>query len=184
MTAAQDTVAAALTTPVIPVASTELVVRAEAEFPRHHPDLDLNQAHRELVHQVATTEYLAVLGNTVPGTGRSAVLALLADVLDQAGGRVLGLAPGRIAANHLARDLGALAFPVDDWLQRQRQDAPTVLRPRSGDALVVCDPAVMRPEHLVAVLHSAETHGAVVLLLGDPAQPLLSAPAAPKDDAP
>ncbi|GAB2718082.1 MobF family relaxase [Kitasatospora kifunensis] len=173
--AAEDCIAAAADTKVIPVASLDDFHRAEEAYRQANPDKPLDAGQRALALAFATGEYLASGGIGPAGAGKTTAMRLAADAVREAGGRVIGLGPSARSAAVLAEDIKGSGSTLHDWLaMRQRASEggriPAAYELRPGDMVVIDEAGMAGSLRVANVINEAVEAGAVVRLVGDPWQ--------------
>jgi len=101
------------------------------------------------------------------GTGKTTTMRVAATAWQAAGYRVIGAAVKGEAARQLATDAGIDADTVALLLARTAAGQPVL---DSRTVLIVDEASTLRDRDLAAILRDAEAEGAVVRLIGDPAQ--------------
>ncbi|GHF89005.1 hypothetical protein GCM10018790_77980 [Kitasatospora xanthocidica] len=172
---AEDRIVAAARTPVIPAVPAAVYARVEAAYREAHPDRPLDAGQRALARAFATGEHLVHAAIGPAGAGKTTAMALAADAVRAAGGRVIGLGPSARAAAELSAGIGAPAYVLHEWLARRdgAHDGGPVdpgfeLYP--GDLVIVDEAGMAGSRRLAAVIADAQRAGALVRLVGDPAQ--------------
>ena len=136
---------------------------------------------------VAMVEHLVNAGTQVAvavgpaGTGKTTRMEVVADIWQSEGHQVVGLAPSAAAASILSEDLGTTARTIDSltyaWKQAEIDGytgadrlakLPVELAP--GDMLMVDEAGMASTENLSLLVEIAEESGAVIRMVGDPAQ--------------
>lgn len=173
--AAEDRIVAAARTLVIPSASAEVYERVEAAYQRAHPDRPLDAGQRALARAFATGEHLVEAAIGPAGAGKTTAMALAAEAVRAAGGRVIGLGPSARAAAELAAGIDAPAYVLHEWSARREgaheglpMDPGFELFP--GDLVIVDEAGMAGSRRLAAVIADARRAGALVRLVGDPGQ--------------
>ncbi|MFF7995078.1 MobF family relaxase [Kitasatospora xanthocidica] len=170
--AAEDSIAAAADTKVIPAASLDDFRRAEEAYQQANPDRPLDAGQRALALAFATGEYLALGGVGPAGAGKTTAMRLAADAVREAGGRVIGLGPSARAAAVLGEDIKGSGATLHDWLaMRQRANEggriPAAYELRPGDMVVIDEAGMAGNLRVASVISEAVEAGAVVRLIGD-----------------
>ncbi|MER7688722.1 MobF family relaxase [Streptomyces sp. NPDC097610] len=173
--AAEDRIVAAARTDVIPAVSLPTYKRIEEAYQQAHPDRQLDAGQRALAEAFATGEKLAIAGIGPAGAGKTTAMKVAADAVRAAGGRVIGLGPSARAASELSSGIESPAYVLHEWLgarERARQGYP--LRPEfelgPGDLIIIDEAGMAGSKRIAAVVAEAEAAGALVRLIGDPAQ--------------
>jgi conjugative relaxase-like TrwC/TraI family protein len=132
--------------------------------------LDPSQ-YRAVLQLAARGDFLSVL--TAPaGAGKTSTLGAAARAWQDAGYRVVGLAPSARAAAELATATGGPADTLAKWLHTQHSASPTAQATELDDrTVVIVDEASMASTlDLDPLITAAGRAGAKVVLVGDPAQ--------------
>ncbi|MHB8533296.1 MAG: MobF family relaxase [Solirubrobacteraceae bacterium] len=104
------------------------------------------------------------------GAGKTTMLKLAVQVIEQRGARVLGLAPTAVAASRLAEATGVRCETVDRYLA-QRQRGVNSQRPAGrGHTLIVDEAGMLSTPRYEALLRAATADGLRVVLVGDERQ--------------
>ncbi|MFC1435329.1 MobF family relaxase [Streptacidiphilus sp. N1-3] len=155
----------------IPAVSAEVFTHAASAFAG--PQLDHGQ--RRLAESFACSERLVQVGIGPAGSGKTTALQLVRDAVQASGGRVIPLAPSSRAAAVLKADLGLDAHTLHSWIVQRKRLADGLrvrydcqLRP--GDVLVVDEAGMAGTRRLAGIVDDAIAAGAMVRLIGDPAQ--------------
>ena len=133
--------------------------------------LDPSQ-YRAVLHLAAGGDFLSVL--TAPaGAGKTSTLGGAARAWQDAGYRVVGLAPSARAAAELATATGEAADTLAKWLHTHHKTPAGARGPSAldGRTVVIVDEASMASTlDLDPLITAAARAGAKVVLVGDPAQ--------------
>jgi conjugative relaxase-like TrwC/TraI family protein len=133
--------------------------------------LDPSQ-YRAVLQLAAGGDFVSVL--TAPaGAGKTSTLGAAARAWQDAGYRVVGLAPSARAAAELATATGSPADTLAKWLHTHRSAPPAAQGPAALDdrTVVILDEASMASTlDLDPLITAAGRAGAKVVLVGDPAQ--------------
>lgn len=136
----------------------------------------LNPGQRELVAHFASSTVLAA-GIGPAGTGKTTAMRALAAVVQDAGGKLIALAPSAAAAEVLGADLGdpgISAETLDMFLLAAQGAGGEHLRERltveEGTVVLVDEASLAGTLALAQVLAITRQAGGSVRLLGDPAQ--------------
>ncbi|MGW6459960.1 MobF family relaxase [Streptomyces sp. NPDC055078] len=137
------------------------------------PPLDTGQ--RRLAEAFACSERLLVLGFGPAGSGKTTALQLVRDAVAASDGRLIALAPSSRAAKVMEAELGVRAHTVHRWLaQRDRLAEGRKVKDdftlRPGDVIVVDEAFMAGNRRIARITDEAEASGALVRLIGDPAQ--------------
>lgn len=173
--AAEDRIVAAARTSVIPAVSVPTYKRVENAYQEAHKDRPLDAGQRALAQAFATGEKLVVAGIGPAGAGKTTAMKVAADAVRAAGGRVVGLGPSARAASELASGIEASAYVLHEWLgARESARQGHRLRPEfelgPGDVVIIDEAGMAGTKRIAAVVAEAQDAGAVVRLIGDPAQ--------------
>ncbi|GAA4706745.1 DNA primase, catalytic core [Promicromonospora umidemergens] len=148
------------------------VARVEAEV-----GYGLNAGQRELVAHFATSGSRLAAGIGPAGTGKTTAMRAFAAAVDDAGGRLIALAPSAAAAEVLSADLGdsdITAETLDMFLLANAGHGGERLRERltvePGTVVLIDEASLAGTLALSQVLTIAQAAGGSVRLLGDPAQ--------------
>jgi len=135
-----------------------------------------DDAQVRLARELVTSRTLLVLGSGKAGAGKTRSMKLAAHAVELAGGRMIGLAPSKPAADVFRRDVGVPAFTIDGFLTAHRGAAAegkpvsAKYQVSAGDVVVI-DEAAMATTALLddatAIINSA---GGYVRLIGDDGQ--------------
>jgi ATP-dependent exoDNAse (exonuclease V) alpha subunit len=175
---AEDRLLAAARTPVIPAASREGFAKTARRFAKRarRSGHGLDPGQQLLAQEFACSDRLLLAGIGPAGSGKTEAMKLVAAAVTAAGGRLVALAPSARAAQVLAGKLDGHAHTLHAWLERRerpeitRRPVPPGYELRPGDVVVVDEAGMAGTLMLERVLKDAEQAGAVVRLLGDPAQ--------------
>ncbi|MCM2388802.1 relaxase domain-containing protein [Streptomyces sp. CWNU-1] len=137
------------------------------------PPLDPGQ--RRLAEAFACSDRLLVLGLGPAGSGKTTALQLVRDAVAASGGRLIALAPSSRAAKVMEAELGVRSHTVHRWLaQRDRLAEGRKVKDdftlHPGDVIVVDETFMAGNRRLARITSEAETAGALIRLIGDPAQ--------------
>ncbi|MFE3505943.1 MobF family relaxase [Kitasatospora sp. NPDC059160] len=173
--AAEDRIVGAARTRVIPAASAEAFERVLAAYQQANPGRPLDAGQRALARRFATGEHLVEAAIGPAGAGKTTAMAVAADAVREAGGRVIGLGPSARAAAELSAGIDAPAYVLHQWLgqrerARQGEPVPAEFEIGAGDMLIVDEAGMAGTRRLADVVAEAERAGAVVRLIGDPGQ--------------
>ncbi|TFC94499.1 MULTISPECIES: MobF family relaxase [Cryobacterium] len=171
--AAEDTLlAAGRTRTIAPITVAEF----DRTAARHTGPLDAGQ--RALAREFTTSGTLLVVATGPAGAGKTTALALAARATEQAGGRLIGLAPSATAAAVFRDAVEVPAATIHSFVRAYdtHGDAtpdsrhPDELKLRAGDIIVVDEAGMAGTLNLAKVTSIAERHGAHVRLIGDDRQ--------------
>ncbi|AWK77067.1 hypothetical protein CBI38_37410 (plasmid) [Rhodococcus oxybenzonivorans] len=127
-----------------------------------------NKGQIALARNLATTEPLLAVGIGPAGTGKTTAMKAVTDAWQAQGREVIALGPSAAAASVLGEDIGVRGRTIDDILTRARNGADVQI---SRGTMLLVDEAGMASTHqLDTLVQIAAQHGAVVRLIGDPAQ--------------
>ncbi|WP_129840370.1 MobF family relaxase [Streptomyces sp. RFCAC02] len=135
----------------------------------------LDAGQLRLAEACACSERLLVVGIGPAGSGKTTALRLVREAVVAGGGRLIGLAPSSRAAKVMESELDTTAYTLHSWLvQRERAADGRRIREefqlRAGDVIVVDEAGMAGTRNLARVVEEAEAAGALVRLIGDPAQ--------------
>ncbi|MFE9882579.1 MobF family relaxase [Streptomyces sp. NPDC005784] len=184
--AAEDRVLNAARTVVVPALTGDRFTEAADHFQGHA----LDAGQRRLAKAFACSDRLVVGGIGPAGAGKTTALQLVRDAVAAGGGRLIPLAPSSRAAKVIEGDLDTTAYTLHGWLAQRDQLTEgsivhRVLKRRSskrrktvseeyalrpGDVIVVDEAGMAGTRNLARVVAEAESAGALVRLIGDPAQ--------------
>ncbi|NMM90651.1 hypothetical protein B2J88_41045 [Rhodococcus sp. SRB_17] len=127
-----------------------------------------NKGQIALARHLATTEALLAVGIGPAGTGKTTSMKAVTDTWQAQGRDVIALGPSAAAATVLGEDIGVRGRTIDDILTRHRLGLDVEV---NRGAMLLVDEAGMASTHqLDTLVQVAAQHGAVVRLIGDPAQ--------------
>ncbi|WP_461296389.1 MobF family relaxase [Streptomyces harbinensis] len=137
------------------------------------PRLDAGQ--ERLAEVFACSDKQVVAGIGPAGSGKTTALRLVRDAVAAGGGRLICLAPSGRAAKVLENELGTAAHTLHSWLAHRDRLAEgrrikDVYQLHPGDVIVVDEAGMAGTRNLARVVAEAEQAGALVRLIGDPAQ--------------
>ncbi|MEH0579562.1 MobF family relaxase [Streptomyces sp. B21-108] len=184
--AAEDRVLNAARTVVVPALAGDRFTEVADHFQGH----ELDAGQRRLAKAFACSDRLVVGGIGPAGAGKTTALQLVRDAVAAGGGRLIPLAPSSRAMKVIEGDLGTTAYTLHGWLAQREQLTEgsivhRVLKRRSskrrktvseeyalrpGDVIVVDEAGMAGTRNLARVVAEAESAGALVRLIGDPAQ--------------
>lgn len=132
----------------------------------------LGEGQLGLARRFAGGGHLLEAGIGPAGAGKTTSMVVVARAVELAGGRVLGLAPSAAAAAVLASGLGIGADTVHKLLHAYDSGGvvPDRLVVGAGTVILVDEAGMAATPELDRVVALAADRGAVVRLLGDPAQ--------------
>jgi len=184
--AAEDRVLNAARTVVVSTLAKDRFAEVADRFQGHA----LDPGQRRLAQAFACSERLVVGGVGPAGAGKTTALQLVRDAMAAAGRRLIPLAPSSRAAKVIEADLGIRAHTLHGWLAqrdqltegsvvhrvpkqrngRRHRTAEEEYALRPGDVIVVDEAGMAGTRNLARVVAEAESAGALVRLIGDPAQ--------------
>ncbi|WP_134569779.1 MobF family relaxase [Cryobacterium sp. Sr3] len=172
LTAEDTLLAAGRTRTIAPITVAEFDHTAA----RHTGPLDAGQ--RALAREFTTSGTLLVVATGPAGAGKTTALGLAARATEQAGGRLIGLAPSATAAAVFRDAVEVPAATIHSFVRAYdtHGDAtpdsrhPEELKLRAGDIIVVDEAGMAGTLNLAKVTSIAERHGAHVRLIGDDRQ--------------
>lgn len=142
-----------------------------ADF-EHRYGVQLDEGQRGLVLGFAADPRRLVVGIGPAGAGKTTAMRAVAHAWQQQGRRVVALAPSAAAADVLGAELGCRAENLHKFQHTHQNGAPDddwfVLRP--GDLVLVDEAGMAGTRRLDWITQYARERGALVRLLGDPAQ--------------
>nr|WP_120492045.1 MobF family relaxase [Corynebacterium lactis] len=179
--AAENTV---LESTVEPTAHIVTNAEIDAALDRHQQlrGFALNTGQEALARHLVATGMQTVAGVGPAGTGKTASMAVVADIWRSAGHEVFAFAPSAVAATTLGEDIGetghTLARATYMWRgkigtsPRSIEAVEHVLGRKisAGDMLLVDEAGMASTDDLAAIVEIAEATGAVVRMVGDPYQ--------------
>lgn len=175
--AAEDLLVEAAQAPAQRVVDPRVAAAAVAVFERRHR-VRLDDGQRALVAAFATTPAAVAVGIGPAGAGKTTAMRAFTAAWTAGGGRVVPLGTSAKAAQVLGSELGTRAenlhkFLHDtghgpDWKPPAARDPWFALRP--GDCVLLDEAGMAGTQTLAALVRRVQAAGAVVRLLGDPAQ--------------
>jgi hypothetical protein len=167
---AEDRLSAAARTPARAPVDPEIFA-AQVAAREQAGERALDGGQLALAHAFATSERLVTVGVGPPaGAGKTTAIAVFADTVAGAGGRVVGLAPSAVAAKTLGEELGVPADTLAKLLHTARTLGDDATGIQGGDVLLVDEAGMAATRDLDDLVQLAARRGAVVRLLGDPQQ--------------
>lgn len=140
----------------------------------------MNAGQLRLVEHFTTTGTQVAVGIGPAGTGKTTAMAAVAQTWQETGKDVIALGPSRRAANELADSIGTHGYTLAELTYRWRGDhaaagiaaqtLPDGMSIEPGAMLLVDEGSLATTKDLATLTEIADQHGAVVRLLGDPAQ--------------
>jgi conjugative relaxase-like TrwC/TraI family protein len=148
------------------------VNRAVAAFERRN-QVTLDDGQRALAHGFITDHRRLVVGIGPAGAGKTTAMRAVTEAWTNTGRRVVPLAPSAAAADVLGTELGVRAENLHMFQHAHTADTPSTdpwftLQP--GDLVLVDEAGMAGTLRLEWLTRYARERGAVVRLLGDPAQ--------------
>ncbi|MGH9114400.1 MAG: ATP-dependent DNA helicase, partial [Acidimicrobiales bacterium] len=149
---------------------------AEAALALHEANnvVRLDTGQRNLALTFTTSPARLAVGIGPAGAGKTSAMRAFTDCWTAAGGRVVALAASSKAAKVLGAELGTRAENLHKFLHEQRSRTDGADDPwfalSDGDAVLVDEAGMAGTLQLAELMRVAERAGAVVRLLGDPAQ--------------
>lgn len=133
----------------------------------------LNTAQEALVRHFTESGTTIATGVGPAGTGKTASMAVVADIWKARGHNVLALAPSAQAAHNLGADINTegrtLASLTYTWRENKTLDnLPVTITP--GDMLIVDEAGMATTADIASIVEIAHASGAVVRFVGDPHQ--------------
>ncbi|KQQ18761.1 hypothetical protein ASF48_17745 [Rathayibacter sp. Leaf299] len=122
----------------------------------------LDAAQTRLAEAFATSERRLLVGVGPAGAGKTTALRVAARAVENAGGRMIGLAPSAAAAGVLGESLGIPTSTLHKFLLTGEV--------REGDVIVVDEAGMAGTDRLAQIVALAADRGAVVRLIGDDRQ--------------
>ncbi|MGP9725307.1 MobF family relaxase [Corynebacterium sp. AOP40-9SA-29] len=176
--AMEDTIVAAATSPVGFIATEETIQSAIADY-NADSKFDVNDGQEAMIRHLASsgTQTAAAVGPA--GTGKTTSMKVLADIWRRDDHNVIALSTQRTAAKGLADEIDADGYTLDSLTRPWRGEfdgtdakdltgLPVALSP--GDMLLVDEAGMASTDNLAAITEIAEASGAVLRMIGDPAQ--------------
>jgi conjugative relaxase-like TrwC/TraI family protein len=170
---AEDTLLDAARARTVAPVTRDVFDRVAAQEGQH-----LDAGQRELAREFATSNARLVVGSGPAGTGKTTALRVAARAVEEAGGKMIGLAPSATAAAVMkdaigidARTIHSLTFEkgsLAELLTREERIEGLDINP--GDVIVVDEAGMAGTTNLAKVTRIAELHGAHVRLIGDDRQ--------------
>jgi AAA domain len=138
-------------------------------------EVHLDEGQRELVDYCATFPALLAVGIGPAGAGKTTAMRALAEVWAADNRRIVPLATSARAAHVLAGELGIRAENLHKFLHEARSGRDRVggdewFRLDAGDVVLVDEVGMAGTRQLAELVARAKDAGALVRLLGDPAQ--------------
>jgi conjugative relaxase-like TrwC/TraI family protein len=174
--AAEQTLLDATKTPtayLAPQAQLDRVIKAGAK----ETGRTLNVGQRALAEHFVGSGALLAVGIGPAGTGKTTSMKAVADTWQNIGHQVIALAPSAVAAETLGEEIGVqahtLATLTYSWrgvLGDQPGTLPSSIEITPGTMLLVDEASLASTTDLAAITDIARAKGAIVRLLGDPAQ--------------
>ncbi|AEF43041.1 relaxase (plasmid) [Hoyosella subflava DQS3-9A1] len=151
-------------------------LRATAAALKKETGRGLNGGQWEIARHFCLSGARVAVATGPAGAGKTTAMKLVADTWKQSGRDVIALAPSAVAADTLGTEIGApaatlasLTYPYRGRIDGIQQGTiPRKIRP--GTMLLVDEAAMASLPDLAALHEIADRTGAVIRLLGDPAQ--------------
>ncbi|MFC9553648.1 MobF family relaxase [Rhodococcus sp. NPDC056960] len=166
----------ATTTPtayVAPQSQLDRVIKAGAK----DTGRTLNAGQRALAEHFVGSGALLAVGIGPAGTGKTTAMKAVTDTWQKLGHQVLALAPSAVAAETLGEEIGVhahtlatLTYPWRGVLGDHPGSLPSSIEITPGTMLLVDEASLASTKDLAALTDIARARGAIVRLLGDPAQ--------------
>lgn len=174
----EDQVINAATAPVGFMATEESIQSAIAKY-NAGSKFDVNEGQEAMIRHLAATGTQSAAAVGPAGTGKTTSMKVLADIWRQDGHKVIALSTQRTAAKGLADEIDADGYTLDSLTRPWRGEfdgtdakdltgLPVSIEP--GDMLLVDEAGMASTDNLAAITDIAEASGAVVRMIGDPAQ--------------
>lgn len=141
----------------------------------------LNPGQRALAEHFCLSGQLVAAGVGPAGTGKTTSMQAVAKAWQATGRQVIALAPSAVAAETLGEEIGVKAYTVASLTYRWRgkmedmgfaarnpDGLPVTIRP--GAMLLLDEAAMASTKDVAALVEIARDRGAVVRMIGDPAQ--------------
>jgi conjugative relaxase-like TrwC/TraI family protein len=148
------------------------VNRVVAAFEQRH-QVTLDHGQRALVHGFTADHRRLVVGIGPAGAGKTTAMRAVTEAWTSTGRRVVPLAPSAAAAEVLGSELGVRAENLHKFQHAHIADTPSTdpwFRLQPGDLVLVDEAGMAGTLRLDWLTRYARERGAVVRLLGDPAQ--------------
>src|SRR5699024_8263374 len=136
----------------------------------------LNAGQRRLVEHFTGAGTVVAVGVGPAGTGKTTALRAVADAWRGEGRTGVGSGPARRAAGELGESIDSDAYTLAKLTRRWRGETgqagtlPEGISISEGTMLLVDEASLASTKDLATLTDIAESHGAIVRLLGDPAQ--------------
>ncbi|AEF42702.1 TraA [Hoyosella subflava DQS3-9A1] len=177
---AEGQVVAAAQTPV-PVFTTGEQLRAVIAEQESASGRVLNPGQRALAEHFCLSGQLVAAGVGPAGTGKTTSMKAVTAAWQASGRQVIALAPSAVAADTLGEEIGAEARTLASLTYRWRgkmeymgfaarspEELPVTIEP--GAMLLLDEAAMASTKDVAALVEIARDRGAVVRMVGDPAQ--------------
>ncbi|MFE2994840.1 MobF family relaxase [Nocardia sp. NPDC059246] len=128
----------------------------------------LNAGQQRIVRHLCTSGTRLAVAIGPAGTGKTTAMRAVARAWIDDGREVLALAPQKSSARVLGDDIGVPARTIESLLTRARKTGDPGIEP--GTMLLVDEAGMAATAALAELQTLADTHGAVVRWIGDPAQ--------------
>ncbi|WP_345603274.1 MobF family relaxase [Tomitella cavernea] len=136
----------------------------------------LNSGQRRLAEHFTGAGTQLAVGVGPAGTGKTTAMRAVADAWQAEGHTVIGLGPSKRAAIELGESIDADAYTLAKLTRRWRGETgpagtlPEGISISEGTMLLVDEASLAATKDLATLTDIAASHGAIVRLLGDPAQ--------------
>lgn len=160
--------------------SDQKLTAALEQFDATH-DFSLNDGQIQTARHFLTAGTQIAVAVGPAGTGKTTAMEIVADLWQKEGRTVIGLAPSAAAAEVLQADIGSESRTIDSltyaWDKTSGQglsDAerlaalPVNIKP--GDMFMLDEAGMASTDRLAKLLEIADASGAVIRMVGDPAQ--------------
>ena len=151
--------------------------QAELEHVLAAGERTLNPGQRALAEHFVGSGALVAVGVGPAGTGKTTSMKAVADTWQRIGHDVIALAPSAVAAETLGHEIGVqahtlatLTYPWRGKIGDRPGAIPASIDIKPGTMLLVDEASLASTKDLAAVVEIARAKGAIVRLLGDPAQ--------------
>lgn len=144
-------------------------------------DHTLNPGQRALAEHFCLSGQLVAAGVGPAGTGKTTSMKAVAQAWQDSGREVIALAPSAVAAETLGEEIGTTGHTLASLTYRWRgkmeymgiparhsESLPFTIKP--GAMLLLDEAAMASTKDVAALVEIAREHGAVVRMVGDPAQ--------------
>lgn len=174
----EDTIVTAATVPVGFMATEATIQSAIADY-NAESKFDVNEGQEAMIRHLASTGTQTAAAVGPAGAGKTTSMKVLADIWSRDDHNVIALSTQRTAAKGLADEIDADGYTLDSLTRPWRGEydgtdakdlsgLPVALSP--GDMLLVDEAGMASTDNLAAITEIAEASGAVLRMIGDPAQ--------------